>query len=492
MMNLLEEAIIYATIMHQGKVRKIKHVPYILHSLEVAQILSTMTDDPEVITAGILHDILYDTDGTLKEIENRFGGRVADLVLSNTEHLAPFVDKSTSWERRKEESIRVLKNSKDIGVKMLWLADKLANIRSLAGSYSEQGEIIWESLDQQDSKKQRWFYKTVAEILELNLNRTGAFKEFLKHINFIWPGTFDSEKARYKKYKEVSLIGCKKIGSGAKGDVYRYDDELIVKVYNNKNTYKEVETEIAQSRKAFIMGIPTAISFGVVAVGDKYGAMFELLNCSDISGYIANDPDRVEYYAEIMADLAHTIHNSVADEDSGFEDGMDRIREQVYTGIDRRDPDMAARIMALIDALPETRHIVHGDFHTGNVFLQNDEPMLIDMDRLSLGHPIVDISGLYMAYVGFGEKDPSVVEKYMGFSYDTAKKFFRYFMEHYLNTKDEETIQKATDKAALLCYMRLVRRVMKKPVLSDAENDEVDRLIALTGEYLDRVDNLVI
>ena len=44
-MNLLEEAIIYATIMHQGKVRKFGGSPYILHPLEVAQILSTMTDD---------------------------------------------------------------------------------------------------------------------------------------------------------------------------------------------------------------------------------------------------------------------------------------------------------------------------------------------------------------------------------------------------------------------------------------------------------------
>ena len=52
MMNLIEEAIIYATIMHQGKVRKFINNPFILHPMEVAQILSTLTDDPEIITAG--------------------------------------------------------------------------------------------------------------------------------------------------------------------------------------------------------------------------------------------------------------------------------------------------------------------------------------------------------------------------------------------------------------------------------------------------------
>lgn len=55
--------------MHQGKVRKINNSPYILHPLEVAQILSGMTDDVEIIAAGVLHDIVEDTDGTLGEIE---------------------------------------------------------------------------------------------------------------------------------------------------------------------------------------------------------------------------------------------------------------------------------------------------------------------------------------------------------------------------------------------------------------------------------------
>ena len=140
-MRKLEEAIIYATIMHQGITRKLGDTPYILHPLEVAQILSTMTDDEDVITAGILHDIVEDTDGTLPEIEKRFGERVAKLVSSETELKYPGQDPKETWKRRKEESILMLKNSQDIGVKMLWLADKLANIRSLASS-AVSGSIL--------------------------------------------------------------------------------------------------------------------------------------------------------------------------------------------------------------------------------------------------------------------------------------------------------------------------------------------------------------
>ncbi len=130
-MKKIEEAIIYATVMHQGKVRKLGSIPYILHPLEVAQILSTMTDDQDIITAGILHDIVEDTDGTLKEIEKRFGERVALLVSSESENDYPGESRSESWRRRKEEALKVLQDTDDQGIRMLWLADKLSNISKL-------------------------------------------------------------------------------------------------------------------------------------------------------------------------------------------------------------------------------------------------------------------------------------------------------------------------------------------------------------------------
>ena len=98
MMTMLEEAIIYATVMHQGKKRKLQNRAFILHPMEVAQVLSTMTDDEEVITAGILHDIVEDTDGTLAEIESRFGKRVAFLVSSESEKEYPELDPAASWK----------------------------------------------------------------------------------------------------------------------------------------------------------------------------------------------------------------------------------------------------------------------------------------------------------------------------------------------------------------------------------------------------------
>ena len=450
MMKISEEAIIYATIMHQGKMRKFENRPYIFHPLEVAQILSTLTDDEEVITAGILHDIVEDTAGTVDEIEKRFGKRVADLVVTDSEGDYSGEARSATWKKRKEETLEALKSSTDLGVKMLWLADKLADMRSLAGMYSELGDEMWQKFNQSDPEMQCWYYKSVAQMIELSLNKTGAFKELIKHINFIWPETFDTEKTRFKKYKEVSVEGCELLGRGAKGDVYRYDEELVIKVFNENNTYSDVEREIAQTRKAFILGIPTSISFGIVSVGKKYGAMFEMVDADTISRCIARSPRRVNQYAKIMADVAALIHGTEVSGDEGFPYVSERIKEYIIEGVGKEDKALGNKCMKLIDKLPVSNTLIHGDFHTGNVFLQKGEPLLIDMDRVSIGHPIIELSDLYYFYVILGEDDPTVVEKFMGFSYSTAKRFFKSFLKHYLKTKDEERLLEVTEKASLI------------------------------------------
>ncbi len=472
MMNIIEEAIIYSTIMHQGKLRKYGNRPYILHPMEVAQILSQMTDDQEIITAGILHDVVEDTDGTLGEIEKRFGKRVAALVSSESEKKYPEEDPASTWKRRKEESLAVLRKSEDIGVRMLWLADKLANIRSLAAIYSEKGEEIWQRLNQTDPAMQRWYYKSIGEIVELDLNKTGAFKEFIKHINSIWPGTFDSDKSRYKKYKEASVEGCELLGKGFKGDVYRYNDELVIKVFNNRNTYSDVEREIAIARRAFILGVPTAISFGIVSVGNRYGTMVEIVDSQTVSQCIAKSPGQVKLYAQLMAGLAHTIHSIEVSRDDVFPDVSERLVKYIEGGVAKEDEKLGQKCLELVKTASATDSLLHGDFHTGNVFLQKGEPMLIDMDRVSVGHPIAEIADVFYFYIVRAEGDPESVEKFMGFSYKTAEEYFHRFLEAYLDTTDQKVLDDVIAKASVISYSRKIRMLRKKDDLT-AEDKKI-------------------
>jgi len=468
--------------MHQGKVRKINNSPYILHPLEVAQILSGMTDDMEIITAGVLHDIVEDTDGTLKEIEKRFGSRVAHLVDSETEEEYAGEDRSATWKRRKEESLEKLKTSTDIGVKMLWLADKLSNMRSLAGSYGEMGEKIWEHLHQKDPEIHKWYYKTVAENIEMELNKTGAYKEFIDRINYIWPGTFDTSKTKYKEYRKIDVSGCALIGKGAKAEVYRYDEELIVKVYNEKNTYKDVEREIALARSVFVLGLPTAISFGIVSVGKSYGSMFELIDAKTISELIAKNPEHTDYYAGVMAELAQQIHSTCPDNGKLFPQASTYIESWIRRA--KLDEDTEKKLFDIIAARPVSDRLVHGDFHTGNVFLSNNEPLFIDVDRMAIGDPIVDLSSIYLFYVGYAELDPKIIEDFMGFSVQTASAFYHSFLKQYLKTDDEAEIEKAVRSSSLWAFVRLIGQMKKKP-LSDKDKGSVKMLTEKVSALID-------
>lgn len=487
-MGQLEEAVMYAAKKHNGAVRKVTGISAILHPMEVVHIISTITNDEEVMIAGLLHDVVEDTDGTLDEIRELFGDRVAELVDSETENKYEGEDKTLSWKKRKEESIKKLKNLNDRDVEILWLADKLSNIRSLANSHSEIGDDLWQSFHQKDPKMHQWYYKTVAEVLEMHLNRTGAFKEYVRHINSIWPGTFASEKSKYKKYYELSLDGCKLIGKGAKGDVYRFADDLVLKVYNENNQYKDIERERNLARQAFVAGIPTAISYGIVRVGNRYGSIFELLESNTVSSLIASNPEDVQEYASIMADLAKTIHTTDAEEKGMNLNGyIKEVYAWIDGGIAYEDEDISQKIRSMIEELPEVKTLIHGDFHTGNVMNSRDEYILIDMDRLSTCHPIVELCGLYMFYVAFGELDVSMVENFMGFSYDVSKVFFEQFMKEYLGTDE---IQDVVNKAALLCYVRLVRRCYKKGInLSEKDAKARDYYMAKIRELLNVVDS---
>ena len=86
-----------------------------------------------------------------------------------------------------------------------------------------------------------------------------------------------------KQYRKLELNNAKEIGRGAKGIVYRYSDEIIVKVYKNPDSIDEIKREHELARRAFVLGVPTAISYDIVKVGDKYGSAFELLDAINIT-----------------------------------------------------------------------------------------------------------------------------------------------------------------------------------------------------------------
>ena len=176
-MELVSEAIVFAVKAHDGMRRKKSDAPYILHPMEAAVIVGTMTEDQNLIAAAVLHDVVEDADIPLKEIEEKFGARVRELVQSETEDKRAELPPAATWRIRKEESLAVLKNTEDTGVLMVWLGDKLANMRSFYRDWKIEGDAIWKRFNQKDPGEQAWYYRSILKLTE-RLSDTSAWLEY--------------------------------------------------------------------------------------------------------------------------------------------------------------------------------------------------------------------------------------------------------------------------------------------------------------------------
>ena len=185
MSERLDEAIHFATTAHAGQMRKMANTPYILHPMEVAAIAATMTTDEDVMIAGLLHDTIEDTNADPRDIKRIFGARVSALVQSETEDKLSERPPSETWMQRKEESLLMLSHTHDIGVKMLWLSDKLSNIRSFYREHLKHGDAIWQGLNQKDPAMHAWYYRTIAENLK-ELSDTAAYNEYIELVEKVF------------------------------------------------------------------------------------------------------------------------------------------------------------------------------------------------------------------------------------------------------------------------------------------------------------------
>ena len=176
-MELVSEAIAFAVKAHDGMRRKKSDAPYILHPMEAAVIVGTMTDDQNLIAAAALHDVVEDADITIEEIEEKFGKRVRELVESETEDKRADLPPAETWRIRKEESLATLKNTDDIAVLMVWMGDKLANMRAIYRDFKVEGALMWQRFNQKDVNEQAWYYRSIAKLTE-RLSDTSAWLEY--------------------------------------------------------------------------------------------------------------------------------------------------------------------------------------------------------------------------------------------------------------------------------------------------------------------------
>lgn len=293
-----------------------------------------------------------------------------------------------------------------------------------------------------------------------------------------------------KAYRVISVDGCEVIGQGANGKVYRIDRDTIVKVYLNPDSLPDIQRERELARKAFVLGVPTAIPYDVVRVeGGGYGSVFELLNAKSFAKLLTEDPSRLDEIVKMSVDLLKKIHSTELKPGE-----MPDMKEVALNWADFLADYLPAeqynKLHALVAAVPNDCHMMHGDYHIKNVMLQEGEALLIDMDTLCMGHPVFELASMFNAYVGYGELDKSNVENFLGLPYELTGRIWKESLRCYVGG-DGEKQKSVEDKARIIGYTRIMRRAIRRGSLENAEGRAlVDHCAASIAELLGRVDTL--
>ncbi|MCR5398598.1 MAG: anti-sigma factor antagonist [Lachnospiraceae bacterium] len=274
-----------------------------------------------------------------------------------------------------------------------------------------------------------------------------------------------------KKMREISVDDLQVIGKGFYGTVYRIDSDTIVKVYDSPDAIHMIENEKKMAKMAFLKGVPTAISFDIVKVGNSYGSVFELLNAKTFNDLLIDDPDKFDEILEKYVILIKQVHSTEAERGELpaakdiFFDYLDAIEDYV-------SDDLKDGLHNLIESYEEDCHLIHGDFQMKNVMLTDDEPMLIDMDTLATGQPVFDLQGLYVTYQAFKEDEPDNTLNFLGITGQMSDRIWQRILSLYYDTEYDNIPEKTMNEIRILAYIRFLYII----VVSDLKNCELGKL----------------
>ena len=278
-----------------------------------------------------------------------------------------------------------------------------------------------------------------------------------------------------KAFRKISIDNCEIIGEGANGIVYRTDPDTIVKVYKMPDSLNEINKERELARKAFVMGIPTAIPYDVVKVGDLYGSVFEMLNAKSFAVLLEEGED-IDKLVEESVDILKIIHSTTLKNGELPNKKFEGVKWAEYC-VPYLPKEVGEKLVKLFKEIPETNNMIHGDYHIKNIMRQGKENLLIDMDTLSLGHIVFEFAQMYITYHGYSEIDHNDSKRFFNVDYDTIRAFWNKSLKCYFNNKDDAYINSVVDKARIIAYTRMLRRSIKHKLNNDVVEEHCKKLL---------------
>ena len=285
-----------------------------------------------------------------------------------------------------------------------------------------------------------------------------------------------------KGLKRVYLSGAEVIGDGYYSTVYRVDKDTIIKVFNRVSDPEQIERELKLAKEAFILGIPTAISFDIVKVDDdKLGVRFEMLDCESLKNMVIKYPERMNEFLEKYAALLKKMNTTecfnpaIPDMKAHYLRKLEKIKQFLPEEVNQK-------LLKMFNAIPDRKTLIHGDCHFKNIMVQKDELLLIDMDTLSVGHPIFEWAALYAPYVAFNEDEPGNSVRFFGIKDEDALALYNALLKRYFGKDDQEI----RDKIKIVGYVHMIRWTTNNdPTNEKRINGCKERLFKLLEQYND-------
>ena len=244
-------------------------------------------------------------------------------------------------------------------------------------------------------------------ILETQKAAQAAGKKFhlvnvSPEIEKILDTTGFSQLVRYTiARREIPFAGLELLSAGACGECYRLDRESVVKLYFAGMADEIVEREKKFAREAFILGVPTAISYEIVRCAGRLGVIYEMLDAKLFSRVILEDLNNLDAPARMLAEVAQTIHG-IPGNRAVFPDAKSHFRKYLQALENDLPAADIAHLRQRLDAIPDTGECVHLDLHTSNIMVRAGQPLIIDMGEFSVGSYLFDL-GQWCTIYGYPE-----------------------------------------------------------------------------------------
>jgi uncharacterized protein (TIGR02172 family) len=264
--------------------------------------------------------------------------------------------------------------------------------------------------------------------------------------------------------REISMDDLEFLSAGVCGKCYRVDRETVVKLYNDGIDASIAEREKEYAKAAFVLGIPTAISYDVVACGSQTGVVYEMLDAELFSVVIRADIENIPTHGRMLAAVAKAIHE-VEPAPGVFPDIKERFRGYIREMDFFLSADDIAFLLRKLEEIPDAGTCVHFDIHSSNIMIRDGEPVIIDMGDLSTGSFLFDI-GLLLTIYGIPEL--GISELATKIPNEKGVELWEAFRAAYFVDLDAATIAYIDANIAFLASLRVIYSITFLPALRDS------------------------